>query len=110
MGLLTGDNKPEQDALAVVARLYAGLLFDDMCDFYNDMRSVTSVCRELLKHLNSDAPSVLFFYICSAYDDMNQALPEPIWWIAGNREVVSQFTRAFIRRLSEFTEGSEVMQ
>ena len=32
-----------------------------------------------------------------------------IWWMAGNLEVAAQFAAGFLRRLSEFTEGSGVM-
>lgn len=33
MGLLTAEGAPEQDALAVIERLYAGLFYDALFDF-----------------------------------------------------------------------------
>lgn len=107
MGLQTCDGEPDQDALAVVARLYAGLCFDDLCDFYSDMSSVKSVCSGLLERMNSDDPRVPFIAICSMYDAIYQALPEPVWWLAGNLKLVEQFSQCFIRRLSEFVEECE---
>lgn len=48
MGLLTVEGKPDLEAMAVVSRLYAGEFYDDLYDFYSDMRNVNSVCRELI--------------------------------------------------------------
>lgn len=110
MGLLTAEGKADQDALAVAARLYAGLFYDDLCDFYNDLSSVNAVCRELQERMRSEDPRMPFLSICSAYDAMYHALPEPVWWMAGNLELVSQFSHGFIRRLSECNEESGVMQ
>lgn len=109
MGLLTAEGKPDRDALAVAARLYAGAFYDDLCDFYSDMGSVSAVCRELTERIGSEDPRLPFLSICSAYDAMYCALPEPVWWMAGNLELVSHFSHGFIRRLSEFTEESGVM-
>ena len=38
MGLLQSDGSPEQDAVSVLARVYAGLLFDDLCETLNCSR------------------------------------------------------------------------
>ena len=36
MGLLQERDKPDRESMAVLCCVYAGLLFDDMCDFYQD--------------------------------------------------------------------------
>ena len=109
MGLLTAGGKPDRDAMAVVSRLYAGAFYDDLYDFYSDMRSVNSVCRELIDLADAEDARLPFLSICSAYDAIYRSLPAPIWWMAGNLEVAAQFAAGFLRRLSEFTEGSGVM-
>ena len=109
MGLLTAEDAPDRDALAVISRLYAGLFYDDLLDFYSDMGSVNAVCRELIDRIGAEDPRLPFLSICSAYDAMYHSLPEPVWWMAGNLELVSQFSHGFIRRLSEFIEESGVM-
>ena len=109
MGLLTAEGRPDRDALAVVSRLYAGQFYEDLCDFYSDADSANIVCLELEEHIGSEDPRLPFLYICSAYDAMCRALPDPIWWMAGDLELVEQFSHSFIRRLSEFARGSEVM-
>ena len=93
MGLLTAEGKPDRDAMAVVSRLYAGEFYDDLYDYYSD----------------AEDARLPFLSICSAYDAIYRSLPAPIWWMAGNLEVAAQFAAGFLRRLSEFTEGSGVM-
>ena len=109
MGLLTEEGKPDREAMVVVSRLYAGAFYDDLYDFYNDMRSVNCVCRELIDLVDAEDARLPFLSICSAYDAIYRSLPAPIWWIAGNLEVAAQFAAGFLRRLSEFTEESGVM-
>lgn len=109
MGLLTVEGKPDLEAMAVVSRLYAGEFYDDLYDFYSDMRSVSSVCRELINLIDAEDARLPFLSICSAYDAIFRSLPAPIWWMAGNLEVAAQFAVGFLRRLSEFTEGNGVM-
>lgn len=109
MGLLTAEGKPDRDAMAVVSRLYAGSFYDDLYDFYSDLRSVNSVCRELTGLMDAEDARMSFLSICSAYDAIYRSLPAPIWWIAGDLEAAAQFAAGFLRRLSEFTEGNGVM-
>lgn len=109
MGLLTAEGMPDRDAMAVVSRLYAGLFYDDLYDFFSDMRSVNSACRELVELIDTEDTRLPFLSICSAYDAIYRSLPAPIWWMAGNLELAAQFAHGFLRRLLEFTEGSGVM-
>ena len=110
MGLLTAEGRPDKEALAVVSRLYAGVFYDDLYDFYSDMRIVNIVCRDLVDLLameeNVRPP---FLSICSAYGAIYCAPPAPVWWMAGNLELAARFTDGFLRHLSEFIEGSGVM-
>ena len=70
MGLLTAEGVPEQDALAVIERLYAGLFYDALFDFYDDVGNVN-------------------------------AIPEPVWWMAGNLDLIAHFSAGFIKRLTD---------
>ena len=109
MGLLQSDGAPDQEAVAVLSRVYAGLMFDDLCESSPDMERVYAICgrfAELQKQ--GDAKKTLLF-ICLQYDGMLRALPEPIWWIVGNPALVEPFCEGFVRRLCEFKTESEVM-
>lgn len=108
MGLLAADGKADADAVAVLARVYAGLLFDDLCETSPDVEQVYAVCdRFEALQKEGDARKILL-YICVQYDGMLRALPEPIWWIVGNPALVEPFAEGFAQRLSEFR-AEEVM-
>ena len=66
MGLLTAEGAPEEDALAVIERLYAGLFYDALFDFYDDMGNVNAICLELAERLGTGNPRRSFLNICSA--------------------------------------------
>ena len=102
MGLLEANGRPDADAIAVLARVYAGLLYDDLCETSLDAEQVRDVCDrfESLRE-KGDAQKTLL-YIFAQYDWMFGALPEPIWWIIGNPALVEPFVEGFVRRLSEF--------
>ena len=101
MGLLTAEGLPERDVLAVIERLYAGLFYDVLCDFYDDMDSVCAVCRKLAEQIGTEDPKHSFLKICSTYDALYLSIPEPVWWIAGNLELTALFSEGFVKRLTD---------
>lgn len=109
MGLLSPEGAPDRDSLAVAARLYAGLFYDALCDFHSDMEQVSAVCRELTERADTADPRLPFLDICAAYDALYVPIPEPIWWMSGNLELVAEFSAGFVRRLAEFQVESGVM-
>ena len=109
MGLLRSDGTPDQDAITVLSRAYAGLMFDDLCESSPDMERVYIICDHFSElQVQGDERKTLLF-ICLQYDSMLRALPEPIWWIVGNPALVRPFCEGFVRRLCEFRNESEVM-
>ena len=109
MGLLTEAGKPNRDAMAVVSRLYAGLLYDYLCDYHGDTERAASICRGLADLIGAADTRQSFLSICSAYDAVYDSLPETVWWMAGNLELAGQFAEGFLRCLAEFTKKSGVM-
>ena len=109
MGLLNADGKPEEDAITILARVYAGLLFDDLCETLPDIEQVYAVCDRFSSLRSEGDARKTLLYICIQYDGMLRPLPEPIWWIVGNPALVKPFCEGFVRRLCEFRSESEVM-
>lgn len=109
MGLLKRDGTPDQDSIAVLSRVFAGLLFDDLCESSPDMERVYDIC-DRFEHLRvqGNAKQTLLF-ICLQYDGLLQHLPGPIWWIVGNPALVEPFCAGFVQCLREFRTESEVM-
>ena len=109
MGLLQSDGKADQDVVAILSRVYAGLLFDDLCESSPDMERVYAVCDRMAELWAQGSAKKALLYICLQYDGLLRPLPEPIWWIVGNPALVEPFCEGFVRSLSEFKNESEVM-
>ena len=106
MGLLTVEGKPDLEAMAVVSRLYAGEFYDDLYDFYRDMRSVNSVCRELINLIDAEDDRLPFLSICTAFDALFRSFLAPTWRERGTLEVAAHFAVGFLRGFSARAEGN----
>ena len=107
MGLLDGDGVPDQDALTVMAVVFSGLLFDDFCDFFQSYDEVeAAVCRLMENAEGADAKH-RFLLICLQYDNIYEALPDPIWWISGNEALTALFSKQYLNHLKRLTERRE---
>ena len=105
MGLLLADGKPNREAMAVLCCIFAGLLFDDMCDFYQDYENVATALQRLLESAENATVKKKFLLICLQYDGIRHQLPEPVWWISGNPELTEIFTNGFLASLKRLLEG-----
>lgn len=101
MGLLTAEGIPNQEALAVIERLYAGLFYDALCDASDDVDNIIAVCGEMSEQIGSRNPRQSFLKICLAYDAISLSIPEPVWWMAGNMELIAHFSVGFVKQLTD---------
>lgn len=108
MGLLAEDGRPDEDAISVMSRIYAGLFYDDLCDASDGYDHVVAVCDSLIDMLPGSNSKRVLVAVCTEYDGMLRPIPEPVWWIAGNAALVTPFVEGFVSRLREFREESEV--
>lgn len=108
MGILHERGKADQEAMAVLCCVYAGLFFDDMCDFYQDYEDVTAVLRRLLEAAEGATVKKRFLLICLQYDGIGRQLPDPIWWISGNPDLTEAFADGFLQNLKRLAESEEV--
>ena len=101
MGLLDTAGKPNLESVTILAQVYAGLMFDDLCEILPSIEEVYAVCDRLeALRKEGDARKALL-YICVQYDGMLRALPEPIWWIVGNAALVQAFVERFGKHMNE---------
>lgn len=107
MGLLDQNGEPVSEAVSVLALVYSGLLYDDLCDFYQDFNDVLDVLQRLLTATEQADSRQQFLLICLQYDGIFRALPDPIWWISGNEVVCSRFTDHFLRHIRELANISK---
>ena len=109
MGLLTETGSIETSALTALAYAFAGQLFDDLCDAFQDYSSVQAELQQLFYAADQAEPRQRFLVICLQYDRLSQMLPDPIWWISGAPEIAGVFADHFIRHLKKLNGSGEVM-
>lgn len=107
MGLLDQNSEPVSEAIAVLALVYSGLLYDDLCDFYQDFNDVLEVLQKLLTATEQADSRQQFLLICLQYDGIFRALPDPIWWMSGNAVICTCFTDHFLRHIRELADISK---
>lgn len=77
MGLLSVSGAVETPALSALSCVFAGLLFDDLCDACQDYAAVQAELRQLFEAAARAEPRQQFLLICLQYDRISQALPDP---------------------------------
>lgn len=103
MGLVLFDGKADRNAMSAFSRVFAGQFFDSLCDYYQDLETVRSTSERLLEVSHGVEAKKKFLAICLEYDSIYRTLPDPVWWISGNLELVALFTDGFLAHLRELT-------
>ncbi len=99
MGLCMPDGTPNEGALETLAQVYAALFFESLCDMSIDLVSAIQLCKKLAGLQQSDDIRHTLISICLQYDAMLCSLPDPVWWITGNEDMVKVYIRAFLHHL-----------
>lgn len=92
MGLFDAEGHTNNTTLQALSKVYAGQLFDELCDFYQDYSMVRDDLGQLFSAAKTADARQRFLLICLQYDALGQALPNPIWWISGNHVPVAFHT------------------
>ena len=108
MDLLKADGEANKTTLLTLSAVFAGLLFDELCDFYQDYSMVKDDLGQLFSAAETADARQKFLLICLQYDALGQALPNPIWWISGNPELAGIFANAYIQHLKQLSDSEEV--
>lgn len=105
MGLLREDGTPNQEAIQVISRVFAGQYFDDLCDSCRDMSTLREQLQQYIKKSGEVEPKQRFLLLCLQYDAFYRPLPDPIWWMSGNIELTDLFSQGFVTYLRQMLEG-----
>ena len=109
MNLYDPEGKVNRTALIALSKVYAGLLFDELCDFYQDYSMVRDDLSQLFSTATDADIRQKFLLICLQYDALGQALPNPIWWISGSPSLAEVFSDNYIQHLKLLCNSGEVL-
>ena len=107
MNMIHAEGTINKPALFALSGVYAGLFFDDLCDFHQDYSLVKDDLNQLFAAADKAESRQKFLLICLQYDGLSQPLPNPIWWISGNPELAGIFADAY-PTLKTVCEGREL--
>ena len=106
MGLATAEDTPERDALSVLSAVFAGQLYDDLCDYYQNYENVRELLAQLFNEAEGADHKQKFLLICLQYDSIYRSLPDPVWWISGSPEFAELFADSFWAHLKMLKEDA----
>lgn len=99
MGILRPDGEVNAETMKTFAHIFAGLFFDDLCDFYSDQEQLAVVAAAFAELAARKDCQNIYLLISLQYDTIRKSLPDPIWWLAGCAPALSQFCFGFVERL-----------
>ena len=104
MGLLSATGEADRDAIASLSTVYAGLLFDTLCDYHQCFDEVKTTLDSFLQMVDGADDQQKFLLLCLQYDAIYAPIPDPIWWISGNSTLRELFSELFIRHIQAIYE------
>ena len=105
MGILHPTGEINIETMRAFVQIFAGLFFDDLCDFYSDQEEVSAVAAAFSElSVRKDCQNI-YLLISLQYDTIRKPLPDPIWWLAGCAPALSLFCLGFVERLLELMKG-----
>ena len=104
MGLLSATGEADRDAVASLSTVYAGLLFDTLCDYHQCYDDVKTTLDSFLQMAEGTDAQQKFLLLCLQYDAIYAPLPDPIWWISGNSVLCELFSELFVQHIQTIYE------
>ena len=106
MGILNNDKEINRENLKVISTLFAGLFFDELYDWYDDCDAIFSIYSMFSELHEREDYHHLYLYLSVCYDQIGKTLPEPVWWIAGQEQIIILFMEFFFQYFSSLMNKS----
>lgn len=97
MGLLDQKGRVDAHSVKVFTHIFAGLFFDDLCDFYDDRDKLEVIYNAFQELAEKQDHQHMLLLLSLQYDYLRKPLPDPVWWISGNIEAVRAFMSGFLQ-------------
>lgn len=102
MGVIDEKDKVDSAVMPVFAGIFSGLFFDDFCDHFYDPKDLWTIYHIFMQLFERKDYEHMYLFISIQYDSMRKPMPDPVWWLAGNKAAVKEFMGYFIHELSRF--------
>lgn len=99
MGVLRPSGDVNTETMRAFIRIFAGLFFDDLCDFHSDQAQLDAVMAAFSELATRKDYQNIYLLISLQYDTIRKPLPDPIWWLAGCAPALSLFCLGFVEHL-----------
>nr|WP_325299473.1 hypothetical protein [uncultured Dysosmobacter sp.] len=99
MGILQPNGEVNAETMKAFVHIFAGLFFDDLCDFYSDQEQLAAVTAAFSELAERKDCQNIYLLISLQYDTIRKPLPDPIWWLVGCAPALSLFCLGFVERL-----------
>lgn len=96
MGLLDQSGQVEAQSMEVFTCIFAGLFFDDLCDFYDDRDKLVTIYHTFQELAEKQDHQHMLLLLSLQYDYLRKPLPDPVWWLSGHSEAVKIFMSGFL--------------
>lgn len=101
MGLLDQDGRIVPQNMNAFTHIFAGLFFDDLCDFYDDRDKLEAIYRTFQELAEKEDHQHMLLLLSLQYDYLRKPLPDPVWWLSGHCEAVKSFMSGFLGLLGD---------
>ena len=98
MGLSDKDGKIDHEVMSIFAGVFAGLFFDDLCEYHDDTHDLLAIYETFQKLYKRQDYQHMYLLLSIQYDYIRKPLPDPVWWLAGDNNAVKEFMTLFMAR------------
>ena len=90
MSIIDDKGSVRTQIMVAFSRIFTGLFFDDLRDNYeaDDLLAIYETFKAVSQ---KEAYHHMYLLMSVHYDYMKKALPDPVWWLAGDSETVTAF-------------------
>ena len=109
MGLLKKDGASDKNNMAAFIVIYSGLFYMDLLQYHKNADNIKIIYNKFSSLHSKKRYHYMYLLYSMQYDYFRKPLPDPVWWIAGNQELIAVFMNGFLERLGKLIEESIII-
>ena len=97
--LLGSDGSVRMMHTMIFSLIYAAVFYDDIRGFHGKAEDMVTVFETFKALADKEAYGHMYLLLSIQYDYMRKPLPDPVWWLAGESELIMAFMINFVHGL-----------